>query len=70
MLRLKYLRSGIATVRGICFNSSLLPPYLKHAKAVKTSVQHMLYLQEISIDNFHEAIEVLFYEKDMVSLWQ
>ncbi|MGP1923947.1 MAG: hypothetical protein ACTS73_03175 [Arsenophonus sp. NEOnobi-MAG3] len=35
ILRLNCLRSGITAANGICFNSSLLPPYLKRIKSIK-----------------------------------
>ncbi|MGP1923453.1 MAG: hypothetical protein ACTS73_00310 [Arsenophonus sp. NEOnobi-MAG3] len=34
MLKLKCLRSMIATTTGICFNNSLLAPYLKRTKSI------------------------------------
>ncbi|MGG2141831.1 IS256 family transposase [Symbiopectobacterium sp. RP] len=51
-------RSG----NGICFNSALLPPYLKRAKSVEELLP-WLYLRGISTGDFHEALRALLGEK-------
>ncbi|MGG2143910.1 IS256 family transposase [Symbiopectobacterium sp. RP] len=51
-------RSG----NGICFNSALLPPYLKRAKSVEELLA-WLYLRGISTGDFHEALRALLGEK-------
>ncbi|MGG2141013.1 IS256 family transposase [Symbiopectobacterium sp. RP] len=47
---------------GICFNSALLPPYLKRAKSVEELLP-WLYLRGISTGDFHEALRALLGEK-------
>lgn len=46
---------------GICFNSTLLPPYLKRAKNVEELLP-WLYLRGISTGDFHEALGSLLGE--------
>ena len=47
---------------GICFRSSLLPPYIKRTKSVE-NVLPWLYLKGISTGDFHEALEALLGDK-------
>ncbi|MGP1924123.1 MAG: hypothetical protein ACTS73_04220 [Arsenophonus sp. NEOnobi-MAG3] len=55
MLRLKYLRPGIAPAKKYASNNSLLPPYLKREKHQRVAT--MSYTcGGISISNFHEAM--------------
>ena len=46
---------------GICFRSSLLPPYIKRTKSVE-NVLPWLYLKGISTGDFNEALEALLGE--------
>jgi len=47
---------------GICFRSSLLPPYIKRTKSVE-NVLPWLYLKGISTGDFHEALRALLGEE-------
>ena len=47
---------------GICFRSSLLPPYIKKTKSVE-NVLPWLYLKGISTGDFHEALGALLGDK-------
>jgi len=47
---------------GICFRSSLLPPYIKRTKSVE-NVLPWLYLKGISTGDFHEALGALLGDK-------
>jgi len=47
---------------GICFRSSLLPPYIKRTKSVE-NVLPWLYLKGISTGDFHEALEALLGDR-------
>ena len=47
---------------GICFNSSLVPPYLKRAKSIEELLP-WLYLKGISTGDYQEALESLLGEK-------
>ncbi len=47
---------------GICFRSSLLPPYIKRTKSVE-NVLPWLYLKGISTGDFHKALGVLLGDK-------
>jgi len=46
---------------GICFNSSLIPPYLKRAKSIEELLP-WLYLKGISTGDYQEALESLLGE--------
>ena len=46
---------------GICFRSSLLPPYIKRTKSVE-NVLPWLYLNGISTGDFNEALEAFLGE--------
>lgn len=43
---------------GVCFNSSLLPPYLKRAKSIEELLP-WLYLKGISSGDYQEALAAL-----------
>jgi len=47
---------------GICFRSSLLPPYIKKTRSVE-NVLPWLYLKGISTGDFHEALGALLGDK-------
>ncbi|MCG5517326.1 IS256 family transposase [Ectothiorhodospira sp. 9100] len=47
---------------GACFNSSLLPPYLKRARSVEELIP-WLYLKGVSTGDYQEALKALLGEK-------
>lgn len=46
---------------GICFNSSLLPPYLKRSRSIEELIP-WLYLKGISTGDYQEALSALLGE--------
>lgn len=51
-------RSG----KGACFNSSLLPPYLKRARSIDEPTP-WLYLKGVSTGDYQEALSALLGEE-------
>ncbi|MGP1924583.1 MAG: hypothetical protein ACTS73_06830 [Arsenophonus sp. NEOnobi-MAG3] len=55
MLRLKCLMSEINSGNGICFNTSLVAPYLKHAKSAKNFYYGCIPKRHISTSDFTKS---------------
>ena len=66
----RYIQTGIGSIgvkvprvrdrgdRGICFHSSLIPPYLRRSKSIEELIPY-LYLKGISTGDFSEALSAI-----------